>query len=128
VWYRKEEKVHTRDTKLCPVSDSSAFRASTALPSTGMLTPLLTWLFLSAIPLPSSASFLFTSPRVCSSSVNGASSFVCLSCFSNPSAVSSAGVVQNIVSRKRSMPSSRVSVRRVDAKSIFCLTGAASGT
>jgi hypothetical protein len=46
----------------------------------------------------------------------------------NPCAVSSSGIVANNVSRKCSLPNSRTSVSRVAAKSIFCRTGAASGT
>lgn len=69
-----------------------------------------------------------TSPRLLSSSVSGASSRACASCFSNPLALSSSADVANTVSRKCSLPSSRVSVSRVEAKSIFCRTGAASGT
>jgi hypothetical protein len=93
-----------------------------------MFIVLLRWISLTPVPAPASASALLTSPSVRSSSVSGASSSVCLSCLSKPSALSSCAVVTNMVSRKCSEPSSRTSVSLVAAKSIFCRTFAVSGT
>lgn len=107
---------------------SSSLRAPSASSPTGIARLLLKWISLLPLPCPASISALFTCPRLSSSSVSGASSPACASCFLNPSGVSSAAVVANIVSRKCSDPSSLTSVRRVDAKSIFCRTGAESGT
>ena len=113
-------------TRLPPSLRSlSAASASSAI---GMARLLLRCISLFPVPAPASCSARLTSPSVCSSAVNGAASFSCASCFLNPLSVSSSGIVAKIVSRKYSEPSSRTSVRRVDANNIFCRTGAASGT
>ncbi len=84
--------------------------------------------FLPAVPPCASASASLMPCSVCSSSVNGAFNSPEASCFAHPSLVSSLSSVTNRLSRKRSVPKSLVKVSRVDAKSIFCRTGAESGT
>ena len=84
--------------------------------------------FLPAVPPCASASASLMLCSVCSSSVNGAFDSPEASCFVHPSLVNSLSSVTNILSRKRSVPKSLVNVSRVDANSIFCRTGAVSGT
>ena len=84
--------------------------------------------FLPAVPPCASASASLMPCSVCSSSVNGAFDSPEASCFVHPSLVNSLSYVKNTLSRKRSVPKSLVNVSRVDANSIFCRTGAVSGT
>ena len=83
---------------------------------------------LPSVPPLASASACLTPWRTCSSSVKGAFTDSLASCRSHPSFVNSFSSVAKICSQNRSAPSSRTSVSRVDANSIFCRTGAASGT
>ena len=115
-------------TSVRPPSGASSRSAASVSSSHDMAKWELRWISFWPVPLPASCSARLTSPRLRSSSVSGASRRAWASWRSKPRPVSSSAVVAKMVSRKCSEPSSRTSVRRVAAKSIFCRTGAASGT
>lgn len=83
---------------------------------------------LRAVPPLSSASASLIPFRLSSSSVSGAFNAPDASCFLHPSGSNSFISVTKMLSRNLSVPSSLTSVKRVDANSIFCRTGAESGT
>jgi hypothetical protein len=125
---RKKKISRTNMTNGMPPSTPTSFKAARASSAIGMARLLLRWISFVPVPEPASCSARLTSPSCFSSSVRGASSAACASCFLNPAGVSSSAVVAKMDSRKCSPPSSRTRFRRVDANSIFCRTCAASGT
>lgn len=106
---------------------ASSFSAASAFDAMGMVMFLLRCISRTPVPAPASCSARRTSPSVRSSSVSGAAVSPWASWRRNPWALSSSAELANRDSRKCSDPSSRVSVSRVDANSIFSRTGAASG-